>query len=292
MGLSPTTLTTTSSSPQIKLEQYPTSPQLAAAVVLMAVQHGDLGPDTTALDLGCGTGMLATAAALVDTDHVLGVDCDASALAVAMANAERAEVEERVDFLQARVKDLTVAEATVAGNAEGVVGRGGGGRGRGRGARGKGRGRGRRPTPSRSSTSEARQLILSDNDGLPLQSKCVDTVLTNPPFGTKANAGMDLRFLRTATRLSRRAVYSFHKTSTRDFLIRQVEGWGYEIQVVAEMRFDLPQTYKFHQKKSVDVAVDLIRVIVDSKNEVESESSTAGDATDEDKTSLHNGSDE
>ena len=110
-------------------------------------------------------------------------------------------------------------------------------------------------------------MILSDDDGLPLLSNCVDTVLTNPPFGTKANAGMDLRFLRTATRLARYAVYSFHKTSTRDFLMRQVASWGMEGRVVAEMRFDLPQTYKFHQKKSVDIQVDLIRVLVNKSND-------------------------
>jgi predicted RNA methylase len=205
--------------------------------------------------------MLSIAAALVGTDHVMGVDCDASALAVAISNAEIAEMEENIDFLQARVKDLTAAEASVTSNAVGL--RRGGGRGTGRG-RGQARGRGQKPAPARCSTTEARQLIMSDDDGLPLASNCVDTVLTNPPFGTKSNAGMDLRFLRTATRLSRRAVYSFHKTSTRNFLKRQVEGWGFEIQVVAEMHFDLPQSYKFHQKKSVDVAVDLIRVIVES----------------------------
>ena len=252
---------------QIRLEQYPTSPQLAAAVVLMALQQGDLGPNTSACDLGCGTGMLATAAALVETDHVIGVDCDAAALAVAAENAKHAEVEDRIDFVQARVKDVTAAEAAVAGTADIIGGRGGrGARGRGGRGRNKGRGRGQKDfnlNPSKSSTSQARELILSDDDGLPLLSNCVDTVLTNPPFGTKANAGMDLRFLRTATRLSRRAVYSFHKTSTRDFLIRQVQGnWGMQIQVMAEMRFDLPQTYKFHQKKSVDIQVDLIRVLV------------------------------
>lgn len=243
-------------------------------MVLLALQHGDLGPDTTALDLGTGTGMLACAAALVETQHVLGVDCDAAALQVAMSNAQHAEV--LVDFLQARVNDLTAAQVDAA-NAAGGRGDGGGGRGRGGGGRGKGgRGRGGRSrggrggssaSSSRSSTTEARQLILSDDDGLPLLSNCVDTVLTNPPFGTKANAGMDLRFLRTATRLSRRAVYSFHKTSTRDFLIRQVESWGMEIRVMAEMRFDLPQTYKFHKNKSVDVQVDLIRVLVKKDDE-------------------------
>jgi hypothetical protein len=74
---------------------------------------------------------------------------------------------------------------------------------------------------------------------------------------------MDLRFLRTATRLARHAVYSFHKTSTRDFLGRLVQSsWGMDFTVVAEMKFDLPQTYKFHAQKSVDIAVDLIRVLV------------------------------
>ena len=256
------------------MEQYPTSPQLAAAVVLMAVQQGDLGPHTTACDLGCGTGMLGIAAALVETDHVLGVDCDAGALMVSVENAQRAEVDDRMDFVQARVKDLTAAEAAATENADNKTGaRGVKGGGRGRGGRGrdnKGRGRSqKRSNLPKSSTTEARQLILSDDDGLPLVSKCVDTVLTNPPFGTKANAGMDLRFLRTATRLSRRAVYSFHKTSTREFLIRQVQGnWGMKIQIMAEMRFDLPQTYKFHQRKSVDVQVDLIRVLVDENSSV------------------------
>lgn len=258
------------------MEQYPTSPELAAAVALTALQHGDLGPDCTALDLGTGTGMLACAAALVETNHVLGVDCDATALAVAKSNAELADVLQQVDFLQARVKDLTAAQVAAATNAGagaggGWGGKGGRGRGGGRGKGGRARGgrggRGGSASSSRSSTTEARQLILSDDDGLPLLSNCADTVLTNPPFGTKANAGMDLRFLRTATRLSRRAVYSFHKTSTRDFLIRQVESWGMEIRVVAEMRFDLPQTYKFHKNKSVDVQVDLIRVLVNKDDE-------------------------
>jgi predicted RNA methylase len=106
------------------------------------------------------------------------------------------------------------------------------------------------------------ELITSDNDGLPLRSRCVDTVLTNPPFGTKNNAGMDLRFLRAATRLARTSVYSFHKTSTRDFVSRVVNHWGMNVEVVAQMKFDLPQTYKFHKEKSVDVEVDLIRVAV------------------------------
>jgi len=95
------------------------------------------------------------------------------------------------------------------------------------------------------------------------------TVLTNPPFGTKSDkAGIDVQFLRTATRLARRAVYSFHKKSTRNFLLKLIrEDWGFpESEVVAEMRFDIQKSYNFHKSKSKDVEVDLIRIFVGGSN--------------------------
>ena len=35
--------------------------------------------------------------------------------------------------------------------------------------------------------------------------------------------------------------------------------WGVGMEMVAQLRFDLPATYKFHKQKSVDIEVDLIR---------------------------------
>jgi len=32
------------------------------------------------------------------------------------------------------------------------------------------------------------------------------------------------------------------------------------MEVLAELRWDIPQLYKFHKKKSVDIEVDFIRV--------------------------------
>ena len=87
--------------------------------------------------------------------------------------------------------------------------------------------------------------------------------MTNPPFGTKpGNAGIDVTFLRTAIRMASRAVYSFHKSSTREYLIKVVRSWGYDVEVVAQMQFDIPKMYKFHEKNNVNVDVDLIRVNV------------------------------
>lgn len=61
-------------------------------------------------------------------------------------------------------------------------------------------------------------LLQADVTNSPLMErfhKSFDTVITNPPFGTKNNKGMDVAFLRTALDIATDSVYSLHKTSTR-----------------------------------------------------------------------------
>ncbi|XP_061712528.1 rRNA N6-adenosine-methyltransferase METTL5 [Cydia pomonella] len=87
-----------------------------------------------------------------------------------------------------------------------------------------------------------------------------DTVVMNPPFGTKNNAGIDLRFLRAGLDLSCDSVYSLHKSSTRTHIQKKIKEWGVKGTVIAELRYDLPATYKFHKQQSRDIAVDLWRV--------------------------------
>jgi len=87
----------------------------------------------------------------------------------------------------------------------------------------------------------------------------VDTVVMNPPFGTKHNKGLDLVFLEAGLEMASTAVYSLHKTSTRDHVLSKARSWGAEGKVLAELRYDLPATYKHHKKASVDICVDFIR---------------------------------
>lgn len=87
----------------------------------------------------------------------------------------------------------------------------------------------------------------------------VDTVVMNPPFGTKHNKGLDMKFLQTGLMMASTAVYSLHKTSTRDHVLAKAADWGVGAQVVAELRYDLPATYKHHKKASVDIRVDFVR---------------------------------
>jgi predicted RNA methylase len=91
------------------------------------------------------------------------------------------------------------------------------------------------------------------------EEKKFDTVLMNPPFGTKQNAGIDMKFLKAGLKLARNAVYSLHKTSTREHIKKKAIEWKAKAVVVAQLRYNLPQTYKFHKKSTVDIEVDLWR---------------------------------
>lgn len=103
-------------------------------------------------------------------------------------------------------------------------------------------------------------LLLGDVTALPLRERSADVVVMNPPFGTKKNKGIDVIFLQQALRIAP-TVYSLHKTSTRAFLQRKAtQEWGCSFEVVAELRFAIPQTYRCHKKKNVNIEVDFIRV--------------------------------
>jgi len=282
--------------PNITLEQYPTSPHLTACVILTAISKHDIGPHRSACDLGCGTGMLAIGCALVETDFVLAIDCDTKALERAVENVQEMELDcSNIMFVLGKV-NTGVIDVNEGNNnnlpdkpngSRSFHGRGGRGRGRGshRGGRGTGERQQRAQQENHPDNLISRLTFTADDaDGLPFRSNCVDTVLSNPPFGTKNNAGMDIRFLKAATRLAKRAVYSFHKTSTRPFLVKTVQEWGYQLEIVAEMKFDLPQTYKFHKEKSVDIEVDLVRVILSDKLDDGSEGSEDSDRKSESNT--------
>jgi predicted RNA methylase len=67
-------------------------------------------------------------------------------------------------------------------------------------------------------------------------------------------------FLQLACTVASRAVYSLHKTSTRQHVMKKAKEWGMNCQIVAELKFDVSNLYKFHKQKSVDVQVDFIRL--------------------------------
>ncbi|XP_056145103.1 rRNA N6-adenosine-methyltransferase METTL5 [Lampris incognitus] len=186
--------------PKILLEQYPTSPHIAACMLYTIHNtYGDIEGKLVA-DLGCGCGVLSVGAAMLDAGLCVGFDIDNDALDIFRRNKEEFEIT-NIDLVQC---DICSLEADAF-------------------------------------------------------AKKFDIVIMNPPFGTKHNQGMDMKFLRLALTMAKRSVYSLHKTSTRDHIHKKAKDWGVTMEVIAELRYDLPASYKFHKKKSVDINVDFLR---------------------------------
>ncbi len=76
-------------------EQYPTPAIIASDMMFLAYSLGDISGLKVA-DLGCGTGILGIAAALLGAGEVIGVDKDQAALDLARENAEEMNVHLRL----------------------------------------------------------------------------------------------------------------------------------------------------------------------------------------------------
>ncbi|CAK9167717.1 unnamed protein product, partial [Ilex paraguariensis] len=94
------------------------------------------------------------------------------------------------------------------------------------------------------------------------RDQIVDNVIMNPPFGTRKK-GADMDFLSVALKVASQAVYSLHKTTTRDHVKRTAlrDYNASSAEILCELRFDVPCLYKFHKRKEVDIAVDLWRFV-------------------------------
>ena len=74
--------------PKVLLEQYPTRPHLAACILhSIESTYGSLDGKTVA-DLGCGTGVLSIGARLLGATAVIGFDIDPDAIEIAKRNLE------------------------------------------------------------------------------------------------------------------------------------------------------------------------------------------------------------
>jgi putative methylase len=99
-------------------------------------------------------------------------------------------------------------------------------------------------------------IINSDiSDFKPSKGVEIDTVIMNPPFGTKKKHS-DREFLIKAFSLSNK-VYSFHKTSTSGFIESISSSSGFRIVIKKDFEFPLKQTYSFHKSKIKRIEVSL-----------------------------------
>ncbi|VDK77624.1 unnamed protein product [Litomosoides sigmodontis] len=96
-----------------------------------------------------------------------------------------------------------------------------------------------------------------------------DTVIMNPPFGTKNNAGIDLQFVKAGLSILKEGgkLFSLHKTSTRQYITKFIAQKlpDTRAECIAQLRWNLPATYAYHKRQSVDIEVDLWQFFSPSK---------------------------
>jgi SAM-dependent methyltransferase len=92
--------------------EVPYFPSTDEAVLGMLKLAGT-GPNDTVYDLGCGDGRIVIAAAKAFGAHGVGVEIDPAPLRMAVYNAKRAGVEDRVRFVRGDLFDADIGDATV-----------------------------------------------------------------------------------------------------------------------------------------------------------------------------------
>jgi len=87
--------------------------------------------------------------------------------------------------------------------------------------------------------------------------KC-DTVIENPPFGVKVRHA-DRVFLKKAFEIGK-AVYSFHKSESKEFIERFSLKNEFKVTDVWDFKFPLKATYGFHSRRIKYIDVSCFRL--------------------------------
>ena len=242
--------------PNQELEQYPTGAHLAARCIAAAHENGDI-EDRFVVDLGVGGGVLTIGSLLMGAREVVGVDLDPNALALTRDNCDCFDPPLKPELVSATVPDdiLRLRRAVTDDDIKKMDDED------------------MRRAEESSSSDEEDDVEQEKDEGdekeeakdqkshphppltRPLR---VDTVVMNPPFGTRVR-GADMGFLRAGLTIARNAVYSLHKTSTRSHIEKHalLTLRAKSATVLAELRYELPKVYKHHRMDSVEIEVDL-----------------------------------
>ncbi len=91
--------------PNPRLEQYPISSSVAAEIVWIAFYKNDI-VGRKVVELGCGTGKLSIACALLNASHVTGIDIDPAIIKTAQTNSEQFDLQNRVSWVCGDIKAI------------------------------------------------------------------------------------------------------------------------------------------------------------------------------------------
>ena len=99
--------------PIFNLEQYQTSAEIAADILFIAYQFGDI-ENKVVIDLGCGTGIFSVGAEMLGAKKVIGVDVDECCLKIAKKYSK--ENKKNITFLKKDILDVKIKCDTIIMN--------------------------------------------------------------------------------------------------------------------------------------------------------------------------------
>ena len=99
--------------PIFNLEQYQTPAEIAADILFIAFQFGDI-EDKTVMDLGCGTGIFSIGAKILGAKKVFGADIDENCLRLARKYAK--ENKKKITFIRKDIKKIKIKCDTIIMN--------------------------------------------------------------------------------------------------------------------------------------------------------------------------------
>ncbi|ETO17287.1 ribosomal protein L11 methyltransferase PrmA [Reticulomyxa filosa] len=254
---------------KVSLEQYPTPADIASHMCYLIQQRYRDLENKSVVDLGCGTGMLSVGAMVCGASHVTAIEMDPEAIEIALNNFQKLELANEIDVIQCNVCDFIpglsqyIKKNSLKDSSDKHLSN------KQKKAQRQKQKQKMKICGEKNSGNEAFTIDINAKQLLELQCtpdkfkhKWCDVLLMNPPFGTKNNKHIDLIFLKVALSMTRNVIYSLHKTSTRTHLLNTLQNvWKVKkVEVIAQLKFDIPNMYKFHKTDSKDIHVDIFRI--------------------------------
>lgn len=229
------------SEPRADLEQYLTTPTIAAHIAHLVAMYDDVDR-ATVVDLGTGTGMLALAVGQYGPERVIGLEIDRTALQTARANEQRLRVAQEADgekrpqtnadrtqpdyeWVQADVRTLPLClESSRWDQAK--------------------------------STREnsASSAIATDTHRAPV------IAVSNPPFGAqRSNRHADRPFLEKACVLGD-VSYTIHNAGSQGFVESFATDHGGTVTHAFQATLEVGHRFEFHDDEQIDLEAEVYRI--------------------------------
>lgn len=215
--------------PQLQLEQYITDAVATADLLYhIAFEQQDLMGNLI-VDLGCGSGNLGIAAALLGAVHVVAVDIDTEVLKILDQNLHHLELENKFTVIQADIRTIDISSQIHKIFNTQIL----------------------------NQVSDLKNPQISSN--LADSSSNIVTI-SNPPFGVHQK-GIDVKFLQAALSFSD-IIYSIHLSNpmSREYLTQKIHQFGGQITEMATLYLMIKESYAHHKRHIKKIATDVYRI--------------------------------